>query len=119
MSIEVEIKKKQYKCEHCGKIHPNYSYFLKCPVCGKEVCTSCGVRVRLYRIDWQDFDDESYLAHKDCVDPCYYDWEYSYLAEFKRLENELYDKIAELNKEYLKGNDNLMRELANKNKASW
>ena len=79
------------------------------------MCTSCGEKVKVYCIDLQDFDEESYLAHKEYIDSCYEDWKYAYLSEIKRLEKELYDKIDELNKQYLKGNDKLTREIAHKN----
>lgn len=120
MPIETEkvIKRKEYKCEHCGTTHRTCSHFKECIVCGKEVCTNCGESVRLYRIDWDGFSEE-YLAHKDCMDPCYSNWEYAYLSEIKRLEDELYKNIEELNRNYVKGDDEIMREIAHKNNATW
>lgn len=101
---EIEVKEKRYQCEHCGTKHKKAGAIQSCVVCGKELCSSCTEKVKLYRNDWEDWY-ETY-AHKECLGRVYKGgWEHEYFNAMISLEKEYFDKIDELNKKYLSSDD--------------
>lgn len=106
---EVEVKKveKQYICENCGAKHKKKVDVFTCPYSGKEICTKCGIKVRLWKYDWENFTDT--LVHPSIVKRGYDSWQLEYVRAIDAAEKEFYDKLEDINKRYLANDEDYFR----------
>lgn len=104
---EVKRVEKQYICENCGASHRKIVDIFKSYFSGKEICKKCAIRVELYKFDWEDFIEV--YASKDDVKIGYDEWEQEYIQAIKSAEQELYEKLDEINKKYVSKDDDYFR----------
>lgn len=107
MAKEIEVKVKRIKCENCGSVYNNYKHFQSCKICGQEVCDNCSEKVKLYNVDWDNWQDD-FLVHKTCRRN-HELWKDVYIQAIGYLQDKFYKKLDELNKNYLSENDEYMR----------
>lgn len=104
---EVKRVEKKYICENCGTSHKRNVDVFKSFFSEKEICKKCAVKVKLYRIDWEDFIEVN--AHKDDIKQGYDSWETEYVSAIRSVEEEMYEKIKEINKKYISKDEDYFR----------
>ena len=71
-----------------------------------------GERVELYNVDWDNWQDD-FLVHKSCRRN-HELWKDVYIQAIGYLQDEFYNKLDELNRNYLSENDEYMRKWVDK-----
>ena len=108
-----------YVCENCDDEWNSESNINKCPVCGEDACSNCGIKVELYshyleepdsiywyhtpnRTDVDCFDkNEEIYVHKDCCKKIRKNLT-KYEKSYRKLLNNMKAELDKLNKEVFK-----------------
>lgn len=114
---EKVVEQEVYICEICGTKHNKNQAFLKCEVCGKEICHNCAHYEYIYEAPLFTVDaiglhligageygtvglDTPHFLCKDCASKLNIK---NYTENIKLLVDNFNNSLSELNQKYIKG----------------